>query len=197
MMIGFRVCAVTFGTWKLRTRPSRSTNDQRENSFLGRNLALAVRGLAADESLIALDNLIRAAERAGINPEIAHCLANTMPEEPGSFQTAIEGALKLAGADAFFRRTEQIDGLEPNPHRHVAGLKHGADLDGEGLAASVALAKANPVGLAPQPADLLLGCAAMRADRAIRPEPRFDVLIGGFFVMKVCGGKDGSHGLSP
>ena len=56
----------------------------------------------------------------------------------------------------------------------MAGLEHGADLDGEWLAAGVALAEADPVGLSPQPADVFLGRAAMRAGRTIGPKPRFD-----------------------
>jgi hypothetical protein len=41
-------------------------------------------------------------------------------------------------------------------------------------------------GLAPQPTDLLAGRAAMRANRPIRPEPRFDIRVSCFFAMKLC-----------
>src|SRR4029077_3559699 len=114
---------------------------------LRRDLAFAVCGLATDESLIALDNPICAAERARIrDAKLSHGLANAVPEEPCSLQAALEGALKLPGADALLRGAKQVDSLEPHPHRDVAGFEHGADLDGEGLAASVTLAKTDPVG---------------------------------------------------
>ena len=65
----------------------------------------------------------------------------------------------------------------------MALLEDGADLDGEGLLAVVALVHADPGALALQPVDLL-GAAAMRADRAVRPQLRLDVVIGGFFAVE-------------
>jgi hypothetical protein len=172
--------------------------DQRQHCGLRRDLAFAVSGLATDESLVALDNLICAAERTGAgDAEFSHGLADAMPEEPRGFQAALEGALELAGADPLFRGTEQIDRLEPNPHWNVAGLEHGADLDGERLAAGVTLTETDAIGLAPQPTDLLAGRAAMRAHPTVRPQPSFDVFVSGFFAMEMDGGKVGLHGLSP
>jgi hypothetical protein len=160
--------------------------DQRQHCGLRRDLAFAVCGLATDESLVALDNLICAAERAGIgDAKLSHGLADAMSEEPRGLQAALEGALELAGADALLRRAEQIDRLEPHPHRDVAGLEHGADLDGEGLATGVTLAEAETVSLAPQPTDLFAGRAAVRTDWAIGPQSRFDVFVSGFFAVKL------------
>ena len=51
------------------------------------------------------------------NTKVGHGLPDAMPEEPCGFQPALQGSLKLAGADALLRRTEQVDGLEPRPHR--------------------------------------------------------------------------------
>ena len=148
--------------------------------------------LAADKGFVGFDNLICTAERAGIEmPRSRHRLADAMPEEPRGFQPASEGALKLAGRDALFRRTEQVDRLQPYPHRHMAQLEHGADFDGERLAAGVALIKTDAVGLSLQPADMFLGRAAMRANRTIGPQPRLGELVGGFFAMEMCGRKGG------
>lgn len=116
-----------------------------------------------------------------------------MSEKPCGFQATIKGALKLAGRNALFRRTEQIDRLKPNPHRDMTGLKYGANLDGERLTAGIALVKANPVGLPLQPTDVFLCRATMWTDGAVRPQPSFGELIGSFFAMEMIGGKDGLH----
>ena len=172
--------------------------DQGQHGGLRWDLAFAVSGLAADESLIALDNLICTAERARTgNAKLSHGLSDAMAKEPRGFQAALESALKLAGADPLFRGAEQVDRLKPHPHRDVAGFEHGADLDGEGLTTGVAFAEADTVGLTSQPADLLAGRAAMRAHWTIRPEPRLNIFVGGFFAVEMSGGKVTQHGLSP
>jgi hypothetical protein len=101
----------------------------------------------------------------------------------------------LAGADALLRRAKQVDSLEPHAHGNVAGLEHGADLDGKGLATGITLAEAETVSLAPQPTDLFAGRAAVRTDWAIGPQSRFDVFVSGFFAMEMGGGKVGLYGL--
>src|SRR6266404_6086645 len=172
--------------------------DQRQHSGLGRDLAFAVRGLSTDESLVALDNLICAAKRTGSgDAKLGHGFANAMPEEPRGFQTALERALKLTSADTLFRRAEQVNSLEPHSHWHMARLENGADLDGERLAARVALAETNPVGLSTQSADLFFRCAAVWANRTIWPETRLDVGVSGLFAMEMGDGKVRLHGLSP
>ena len=123
-----------------------------------------------------------------------HGLADAMPEKPRGFQAAVEGPPKLAGADALLRRGQQVDRLEPYPHRDVAHLEDRSDLDVERLAAGIALVEADPRGLALQPADMFLRRAAMRARRTIGPDPRLDVGVGGFFAMEMSGGKEGLHG---
>jgi len=173
--------------------------NQREDRGLWRHVVFPVACFAADVGLIGLDYLVLSAQRStvGANTEIGHCLAHAMPEEPSGFQSTLKGALKLAGADPLFRGTEQIDSLEPYPHRDMAGLEHGSDLDGEWLAAGVTLAETDAVGLAPQPPDLLAGRSAVWTDGTVRPEPRFDVFVSGFFAMEMSGGKVALHGLSP
>jgi len=120
-----------------------------------------------------------------------------MPKEPCGFKAALEGALELAGTDPLLRGTEQINRLKPYPHRHMARLEYGADLDRKGLAADVALAKTNPVGFSTQSADLFPRRAAVRAHRTVRPQPRFDIFVSDFFAMEMGGEKVGLHGLSP
>lgn len=107
--------------------------------------------LAADEGFVTFNDLVLSAKRVAViaDAEVGHGLANAMAEEPCGFHAGLESALKLAGADTLFRGTEQIDGLEPNPHGDVARLENRADLDSKGLTASVALAETNAVGFAP------------------------------------------------
>jgi len=68
----------------------------------------------------------------------------------------------------------------------VRSLKDGADLDGEGLAALVALIGADAGGLAAHEADPL-DAATMRADRAFGPDARLDVAIGRFLIVEMAG----------
>lgn len=172
--------------------------DQRQHRRLRRNDILPVARLAADKGFVDFNNLICAAEWTAIKQvQFGHRFADTMPEEPRGLKAATESALELAGADPLLRRTEQIDGLEPYAHRDVAGLEDGPDLDGKWPPAAVALIQADPIGFPPQPPDMLLGCATVRANRTVGPKPRLSESVGGFFVMEMSGGKDGLHGLSP
>jgi uncharacterized protein len=79
----------------------------------------------------------------------------------------------------------------------VSGIGEGSDLHGEWLAAGVTLAETNAVGLAPQPPNLLAGRSTVWTDGTVRPEPRFDVFVSGFFTMEMSSGKVALHGLSP
>jgi hypothetical protein len=172
--------------------------DQRQHGGLGWDLAFPVCGLAANESLIALNYLICTAERTRSGyTKLGHRFADAMPEEPRCFQPTLKGTLKLAGADALLRGAKQIDRLKPHSHWNVAGLEHSFDLHGEWLAADITLAEPDAIGLAPQPTDLLAGRAAMWAHRTIRPEPRLDIFVSGFFAVEMCGRKLGLHGRSP
>jgi hypothetical protein len=123
-----------------------------------------------------------------------------MAQEPRGFHAAIEHALNLAGADAFLAGAHQVNDLQPQMQRQVAGLKDGPHAHGKGLLAAIALAKARTSGLAIQAAHAI-AAAAMHAYRAVRPEMRFDVSESSGFVLKLGGaeyrgGHDGiSYGL--
>lgn len=71
--------------------------------------------------------------------------------------------------------------------RDVTGLENGSNLHGELLTALVALVGADPGALAFHLGNSL-HAAAMRADRTLRPQPGFEVRIGGFLIMEVLGG---------
>jgi len=126
---------------------------------------------------------------------------------PSGFHAAAERSLKLARRDTFLRRAKQVDGLKPHPQGKVAVLENRALAHRKGgAAAGVALAQPDLhdafgvllAGLgadALQPPDLIAECSAMRANRASRPNLRFDVLESGFFAEKPRIGKDGlGHG---
>ena len=152
--------------------------------------------LATDEGFIDLNGLASAAhwiKRAGHER-----LANAMRHEPSGFQGHAKNAVKLVRADTFLRRAKKMDCLEPNAHRDVTGLEDGSDFDGKGLAAFVALADANAGRFAAQELHALgVGVAAMRADRAIRPNARLDIGVGGAFIVEVAVRKDGDMRLTP
>jgi hypothetical protein len=89
---------------------------------------------------------------------------------------------------------DQKDRLKPFVHRHVAGLEDGPDLDGEGLAARIALVGAYAGAFALQLAYAAL--LASWANRTVGPHAGFDELVCGFFIVKVGRGKYG-HGSIP
>jgi hypothetical protein len=111
-------------------------------------------------------------------------------KEPRGFHAAAQGPLKLAGRVAFLAGTKQVDGLQPKPQAEVAILENGADPNRKLLAAGVALTQARAAGFASQAPDFVASCLAMRADRAIRPKPGFDVLESGFFGVEMGAGKN-------
>ena len=173
--------------------------DQCDNRFLrGRRLIGAVSGLTSNESLVALDELAFAAKRPAIvaESEIGHRFADTVREEPRGLQADAENAVQLVGTHAFLAGCHQVHRLQPDMQLHMAGLEHSADLDGEGLPAGVALIHADPGAVALQrPA--FVNDAAMRTWAPVRPQSRLNEPIGGFFTVKMWGGKDGRHGVSP
>src|SRR5437868_10915760 len=116
-----------------------------------------------------------------------------MYQEPRGFHATAESALHLAGRNAFLRRAIQIDRLEPYPHWNVAGLKDRAHPHRKRLAASAAVPQAGARRLA-LGARCFADPAAMRANRAVRPEPRFDVGNGGVFVGEMGSVEGGFHG---
>src|SRR6202451_757956 len=103
--------------------------------------------------------------------------------------------MNLTRADAFLGRAHQINHLEPHSKGSVAVLENGADLDRELFTALIALPQADPRGFAIQAPDLgAVAVAAVRANRAGRPQPRFNVSAGGLFVAVVWGVEFGGHG---
>jgi hypothetical protein len=66
----------------------------------------------------------------------------------------------------------------------MAGLKDGADLDGKGLAALVALVGANPGAFAFHLGNALYA-SAMRANGTVRPDARFYEFVGSGFIVKM------------
>ena len=115
---------------------------------------------------------------------VAHRFADAVRHEPCGFQGHVQSAVKLVARNALLGRAEQVDRLQPDVQLDVAALEHGADLDGEGLAAGVALVEADAGGLAPHLRDAL-AALAMRAHRAFRPHACFEPSVGGFFVQQV------------
>ena len=166
--------------------------DQRKDRFLVVVAAVDLPSrLATDESLIRFDGAAVAANQTAI---ILHGFADTMGQEPRRLDSDAKGALQLVRADALLARRNQEDGLQPDMHRDVTGLKYGSDLDGKGLAAVIALVSAYAGAFAAHLADALVS-ATVRAYRAIGPKVLFNELIGRFFVVEVRGGKDGfCHG---
>jgi hypothetical protein len=154
-------------------------------------------GRLAEESLVCLDGLAGAAQRPLGAINRGHGMADTVPEEPSGFHPDAQGPLKLAGRNTFLGRAKQIDSLKPNSQGGMAGLENGADPDGKGLSAGIALAEARTGGLARQAPNAIRRRRAERANRPIRPKPSLDILKGGVFVLEMRGGKNGSHGINP
>ena len=144
--------------------------------------------LDADESLIHLNNAaIRAQPGRAIG---AHRFADTVRHEPSGFQGDAKGPVQLVAANALFAGAHQVDRLQPDVHGNVAGLEKGADLYGEGLATLVALVRADPGGLATHLGHAL-ALATLRASRSMWPNPRLNIGVSGFFVVKLGAGQDG------
>lgn len=73
-------------------------------------------------------------------------------------------------------------------HWRVAVFKNGADLDREGLAAFLAFTQTNAGAFALKQGNAVLSAiAAVRANGAMRPEKRLDVIVGGLFIAKLRG----------
>jgi hypothetical protein len=115
-----------------------------------------------------------------------HNLADAVGEKPRGLHAAIEGPLNLAGRDTLLAAADKLDGLKPQVKREMAILEDRADPHGEGLAAGVALPQAGAAGLASQAANaLLVTIAAMRANRAFRPQVSLDIGESGFLIVKI------------
>jgi hypothetical protein len=164
----------------------------RRTCVQGQPCGLAGLGRLRKVSLVGFHGHACAAQLASIRR--GHCMANPVAHEPRGFHPHAQGALKLAGADAFLGRAHQVDRLKPIAQRRMAVLEDGPHLHGEGLTALVALPEANTSGLAVEAADLLLvAVPAVRADGAGGPKMPLYVLVGGGFIGELGGLKDRGH----
>lgn len=164
--------------------------DQSDDLHLVAPAGLAAPALAIDEFLalptpkrfVDFQRLPLAAERPRA-ALVVHREPDAMRHVPGGFHVHAERPLKLSGADALLAAAHEIHRLKPEMQRRVTGFKDGADLDGEGLAAGVALVSADPSALALQlPA--AIDNAAMGADATARPNDALDPIVCGLLVME-------------
>jgi hypothetical protein len=115
-----------------------------------------------------------------------------MTEEPGGFHAALKGSLDLPGSEALLGRIHQVDDLQPDVQRNMAGLENSPHPDSKLLPASVAFIEpwaGRPTTQFAEPIDL----ATMMTDRAVGPEPRLDISESGVFVLEMFGGQVGLH----
>jgi len=82
--------------------------------------------------------------------------------------------------------------LQPKAQRNMARFEDGSDLDSKGLAAFVALADADASRVTLHQTNARwVGVAAMRADDAVCPNSRFNIVVSGLFIVEVAIGKNG------
>jgi len=86
--------------------------------------------------------------------------------------------MDLMGGNALLRGRQEEQRGKPLRERDFAALEYGLDGDGELLTALVALLQAGTVLAAFQLGHMFFGNAAMRPDRAWRPNPSFEPLTG-------------------
>ena len=141
------------------------------------------RTVIADEGFINLDNTAASSEHQPV--AVLQGFADPVPHEPSGLEGDAQGSVQLVCADALLGRANKEHRLKPDMQLDVAGLKNGADLDGEWLAALVALVSAYAGALALQLVNSILTCSAMGANRTVRPYTRLYEFVGRFFIMKV------------
>jgi hypothetical protein len=100
------------------------------------------------------------------------CAFDAAFHETGGFGSDAQRAMKLIGAQWSLIRAQKINRAKPQMHRHMARLKHRADLHGEGLATCIALVSAEPRACTLQACDAA-GILAMGANWAFRPQLGF------------------------
>jgi len=112
-------------------------------------------------------------------------------QEPSGFHAAIERPLHLSSADTLLALANDVDRLKPEMQRKMAILEDRADSHGEALPADVASAKSYAGRLALKASNpCRVNVAAMRANRAVRPQVRLYIRKGGFFVAEMGSGQD-------
>src|ERR687887_1650950 len=135
--------------------------------------------LAARDGLVALR--LAAIARRGQRPGMQRFL-DAMRHEPRRLVAHFKDALELSRADRLLRAAEQIDRLQPLVHPDVAVLEDGANANRELPAARSALFE---TGARLAKVVNLVAVAAMRADRSMRPQHRFQFGNSGGFIAKV------------
>ncbi len=191
-MIGDRLLAVTFGTWKLRTRPPRSTRET-TGCFGGYRPERPVRGLSAHIGLISFDSGPFSPKRAGLAPAgFFHRFPDAVGHEPCRLILYVHGPHHLVAAEPLLAAANQIDALQPLMHRNVAVLEYGSDRGGKLLAAGIALQRAGFRALTVQPTNAV-GISAMDANRAVGPDDAFQFRDRSGFIVEE-GGRENGHG---
>ena len=155
-------------------------------------LVLGFDGLVvADEGLVNLDRAAVSTERGQVAR--AHGLSDPVAHKPSGLESDAQSAVQLVSADPLLARADQEDRLQPDMQLDVAGLEDGADLDGERLAARIALVSAYAGALALHLA-ILAHNATVRANGAFWPDVRLDKFICGVFIVKSWFGEYGHDG---
>ena len=179
------------------TRLASGTVDQGEHFvlvFVATAFLLALRLLGvivADEGFVDLNRATVGTE--DIHSAVFHGFADSVAHEPSGLQGNAQSPMQLIGADALLAAGYQEDSLKPEIHRDMAGFENGANLDGKGLAAVIALVSAYAGTLAVHLADAL-HAATVGAYWATRPKMGLYELVSGLFIVKVFCGKNGiSH----
>src|SRR5580704_4789584 len=186
----------------VRTRPAAAFNESDDRHAITASAASpAVLGMQKPSwaaflvdgiGLIRLGDFAFAPERTGA--AFVHRQSDAMADKPAGFEVNAKNATELICREALFAGAHQVHCLEPNVHRHVTLLEDGSDLDGKWLPAGVALVDADPGALSIQLA-AVADSAAMRANAPVRPNDRFDVGVGGWFVAEVGFVENGSRHL--
>jgi hypothetical protein len=116
--------------------------------------------------------------------------------EPSRFVGDFQRPVDLVRGDALLAAAHEIEGLQPDVHRRMAGLEDGPHADDVRLPASVTHIESRAVALAQQPADPAR-LVAMMADKIVCSQFRFNISEGGFFGLKVFGEWRGLHAENP
>jgi hypothetical protein len=94
--------------------------------------------------------------------------------------------MQLVRAYALLAGTDKKHCLKPDMQLDVTGFEDGPDLDGERLAALIALVGAYTSAFALQLVHAILTRATVGANRTIGPDMAFHEFVGRFFVMEMC-----------
>src|ERR1051325_6906131 len=92
--------------------------------------------------------------------------------------------MELMRAHTLFAGGEQVHRFEPDMQPDLAAFHDGADRYGELLAAGVALEKTGAMRRPRQLGNAVTEGAAMRANRADRPDARLEPLAGAVVILK-------------